>query len=563
MVEGLAPKALPARSDVGTIVLHWLMTVAVLVSLATGLRLSADAPGSWFAAALSAILPQGEIWTPHLISAIAALGCVVAYPIYRHAANLHRRTSLRKAVVLTLPTAPKVRWGAVNALLHWVLFGAILVLTVTGILLYVGQGGVVVQVHYVSALVVMGYIVVHLVGHYMYGGVGQWLRLFRPQPLRIRPGAIAKPLAVASAAGLATAAAAYLLDESVVDRLVIPAVADAPALDGDLSDAVWREAAPVTVHTNQGVNLGGSGTSTVEIRAVRDAERVYFAFRWADPNRSIKRLPLVKAEDGWRLLHEGADVADEDVYYEDKFAVTFSRTAGYGVNGSTHMGPKPLTDGPGALNQRGLHYTTDGTYMDMWQWKASRGGLLGQIDDMWFGPPVAPNPAQAAGTARYSAGYDGDAGSKFYVYNYVDEPPGGYRGPVQVKRLPADWRATMTKIGTFSLDPNENDSPDAQWWMHEAETVPYSPEADAAIPVGTVIPAVLITGTYSGSRADVTGAASWADGHWTLEATRSLATEDDLKDLPIETGLYLWVAVFDRTQTRHTRHLRPVVLDLQ
>ena len=25
--------------------------------------------------------------------------------------------------------------------------------------------------------------------------------------------------------------------------------------------------------------------------------------------------------------------------------------------------------------------------MDMWQWKASRGGQLGRVDDQYFGPP--------------------------------------------------------------------------------------------------------------------------------------------------------------------------------
>lgn len=59
-----APEKKPPRSDVGTIVLHWTLTIAILFSLATGLRLSADAETSIFAKALDPILPQGEIWTP-------------------------------------------------------------------------------------------------------------------------------------------------------------------------------------------------------------------------------------------------------------------------------------------------------------------------------------------------------------------------------------------------------------------------------------------------------------------------------------------------------------------
>jgi hypothetical protein len=121
----------------------------------------------------------------------------------------------------------------------------------------------------------------------------------------------------------------------------------------------------------------------------------------------------------------------------------------------------------------------------------------------------------------------------------------------------------MAKLGTISFDPKASDDEGSQWWMFEDETVPYDASIDATIPVGTVIPSILITGAYSGSRADVRGAAKWQDGHWSLEVVRKLRTEDTVHDLPMESGLFMWVAVFDRTQTRHTRHVRPVELKLQ
>lgn len=560
--HGAAPPP-PPRSDIGTIVLHWTLTISILFSLVTGLRLSADAEDSWFAKMLEPVLMQGDVWTPHFIAAFFVVACIVAYTLYMRLGQLQRRVSLRKTVVLTLPTAPKLRWGAINVILYWVLFGAVSVLTVTGVLLYLGWGGVVVTIHYVAALTVLGYILFHVFSHTMMGGIPQLLRLFRPQALRIRRGGIAKPFAVAGAVGAVVATGVYMGDAFTHPVLEIGRTETPPALDGDLADAAWQAATPVFVRTSQGASLGGSGESTVEIRAVRDDEKVYFAFRWEDPSRSLKRLPLIKREDGWHLLHNRADIADETAYYEDKFAVTFSRSNAWGAGGSTHMGPRPLADKPGALNDRGLHYTTDGSYMDLWQWKASRGGMLGQLDDMWLGPPLEPSAAQVARTARYSAGYDGDAGKKFYVYNYGNEPPGGFRGPVKVERLPTDWRATARKLGPIDLDVNATDAADGQWWMFEDETVPYDPAVDAEIPVGTIIPGVLIMGTYEGSRADVTGAARWEDGYWTLEAVRALRTGDDLKDLPIESGLHLWVAVFDHNQTRHTRHVRPVEIQLR
>ena len=32
--------------------------------------------------------------------------------------------------------------------------------------------------------------------------------------------------------------------------------------------------------------------------------------------------------------------------------------------------------------------------LDVWQWKASRGGMLGYVDDQHFGPPTEPKPAE-------------------------------------------------------------------------------------------------------------------------------------------------------------------------
>lgn len=548
------------RSDLGTILLHWTLAIAIVVSLLTGLRLSADAEHSVIAKAFEPILPQGEIWTWHFVAALFVLGGIFAYGTYMSMARLKRRISTKKTIVLTLPASAKLRWAAINVIAYWILFASVITLAVTGVLLYLGHGGIVVDIHFISALIVGGYIVFHVFSHYMFGGIQQLLRLFRPQPLRFFEGMQPRPFAKALAIGAVIAAAAAFADFGTRDSLVAKQVADMPKLDGQLTDAVWRDAEPVFVRTQQGSNLEG-GESTVEIRAVRTGDRIAFAFRWQDATRSLKRLPLIKREDGWHLLNNKADIADETAFYEDKFSVMFSETDGFGSAGATHMGPKPLSGKPGPLNKRGLHYTTDGSTMDVWQWKAARGGMLGQVDDMWFGTPKKPNEKQIAGLKRYSAGYDADDGKSFYIYNYKGQPPGGFRGPVEVLRLPVDYRATNAKMGDINLSVETSDGAGSQWWMFENESVPYSAEKDAEIPVGTVIPGVNIIGKYEGNRADVRGGARWEDGYWTLEAVRKLSTGNKL-DIDMKSGVYIWVAVFDHNQTRHTRHVRPVRLEL-
>jgi hypothetical protein len=131
-------------------------------------------------------------------------------------------------------------------------------------------------------------------------------------------------------------------------------------------------------------------------------------------------------------------------------------------------------------------------------------------------------------------------------------------------RLPKDLKKTVANLGKFDLDPNSGDDENGRWYMLEEESEPYTKEADAKIPVGTVLPGVLITGNYEGDRADITGASRWKDGHWTLELTRRLKTGSKFdKDFSSDQPLYMWVAVFDHVQTRHTRHARPVRIVVQ
>jgi hypothetical protein len=552
------------RSDVGTLVLHWIVAAAMVTSLVTGLRISADAPDAVISKALSPILPQGEIWTVHFLSSLILVFTTTAYILYIARGGLKRRISLKKLRVLTLPTAPKPRWGAANVALYWAFYLVLLTLTATGIALYLGFGGWVVAVHAVFAFATIGYVVAHVVTHFGYGGWQQLLRIFRPADLIPNKATRARPLLVATAIAVPATVGLAVYDVATRDVLVVGGASQAPRLDGVLDDEAWKTARPVFVRTMQGVNLGGTGESTVEVRAVRNGSKIYFAFRWDDPTRSMMRLPLQKRADGWHLVGQRADIADVIDFYEDKFAILFSRNTDFGNGGTTHMGSKPLGDKPAPLHERGYHYTTDGSILDVWQWKASRGGKLGYVDDMYFGPPMQPKPAETAGTARYQAGYTNDPGSAFYIYNYKAEPPGGYRGPVQVLRLPKDLGSTSRAMGTIDLHPEAINDDDSHWWMLEAESVPYSREADATIPVGAVIPGVLIMGQYAGDRADVRGDAKWKDGYWTLETSRELKSESRYDvDFTLEAPLYFWLSVFDHNQTRHTRHMRPVQVEIR
>ena len=81
--------------------------------------------------------------------------------------------------------------------------------------------------------------------------------------------------------------------------------------------------------------------------------------------------------------------------------------------------------------------------------------------------------------------------------------PADSDGFVKPLRLPKDLVATGNAMGLINLNPDVGESDGARWFMTEAETVPYTPELDRLIPVGTIVPGVIVSGEYSGDRADV------------------------------------------------------------
>jgi hypothetical protein len=217
------------------------------------------------------------------------------------------------------------------------------------------------------------------------------------------------------------------------------------------------------------------------------------------------------------------------------------------------------------MTGRGLHFTESGN-VDVWQWKATSGGPTGWMDDAHFGPPVDPTPMQAASIVPYKGGFAPDPGTANYRDNFTvvaDKVDGTYRSRlIAPLRLPRDVAAMAAAMGSIDLDPNHGESDGARWFMTEAETVPYSADTDAQLPIGTVIPGVIVNGEFSGDRADIRCAARWASGHWALEVARRLDTGSQY-DVPIRSGVFMRVAAFDHSQIRHTRHVRPIRIEVE
>ncbi len=539
------PTARP-RADLPTMLIHWGLVVALLLSVSTGWRIAGMTDSSGLLRWLDVLVLQGNVLRWHFVSATVLTTLVVAYIVFLWRMDLGGRLSFRWA---SLKSADRTtRWQAINKLIYWVAFALLAGAAVTGVLMYFLPGLVptnpLVRVHELLSWGFVAYMGLHVLAQLALGGLRQLLKIVSPR------AAYGLGAGIAVAAGLGGAAFAYVLDDSTQRTLTLTRATVAPTLNGDGADEAWKSATEVVVHTARGFNLVG-GEVNVHVKALHDGAKAYFLFRWPDATRSQKHIPLQKTEAGWKLLHSNYYNNDENEYYEDKFAVMLALSPIAGGN-TVRLGPKPFADKPGPSNGLGLHAATDGSLADVWHWKSVRSGAINQFDDNYFGALMDVKPG------RYTGGYGQDpktGGGFEQIFEKMPNTP-----YVKVKHLPKDLAAQQAQMGKFNPDVNVSET--GRFAMARADVVPYSAKADAAIPVGTVIPSIVYDTPFTGDRGDVSAHAQWKDGWWTLEASRVLDTGSKF-DQPIGNETYMWVSVFDHNQVRHTRHMQPLKLRLQ
>jgi hypothetical protein len=488
----------------------------------------------------------------HILATYPFLLVLVAYFVFLGRARLQTRIVLDRSRIRSLTAADhSTRWSAINVLLYWLAFMLLATITVTGLMLYYAAAILpnlpVTAIHRLATWALLIYIVLHVVAQLNKGGINQLLKILNPR------AAYGTATLITLLFTGAVGAAIYVLDGTNIKDLQVISVAQAPIIDGSAEDTIWASAVHLTVATHRAAGNSG-GEMPVTIRMVHDKEQVYALIQWPDSTRSLKHLPLVKGEDGWRMIQTGFAGGDENRFYEDALSVMI---APYGRLGTIYLGARPAEGKPGSASGRGLHYTSDGSRVDIWHWRAVRSGnsLMNQIDDSSFGPPAEPQEGK-----RYTGGYvnDPDSGGGFKDNWQPLENDDGF---VQPLRLPKD-PSRVTQITDLDLSPDVSD--EQSFWLTTAETVEYSENLDDQYAIGSVIPSVLIDRPFEGDRGDVRAVASWNDGWWTLEAARKLDTGSDY-DVPLSSDkpAYLRIAVFDHSQHRHSWHPHPIRLILQ
>jgi hypothetical protein len=588
------------KSDLGTILVHWLIVAALISAVVTGLSIAAgDNPDLWAVRYLGAVLPGEDLWFWHLSFGIALLSFLLAYVVYLKRAQLVSRVLFNASRFSAILRGSRSGWASLNVLLYWALFIAFAVEIGTGVLLFFNHGGFILTLHLHATWFFLFFLILHPLVHWLYGGNGQLLRIFQPQMrlpyrlptlvealiervqvletekaasaagTRLRAIPKAKPpqvmtvsssLAFALAAGAAVAMLSTPIEEQSRQTLKIirMSASNTPSIDGDISEAVWRRAPAVVVLTQHGSNFDG-GESRVEVRGAHDGKYAYFAFIWTDPTRSLMHMPLIKQADGWHLMRS-ASPGNETQFHEDKFAVLLAAGGQHLIGKGIHLGRQPVANAPEGATGRGLHYLAGG-YGDIWLWRASHGGLNGWIDNGHFGPPQPASAQQPSG--RYTGGFKLDPGPLPYEDNFTIGSTDSAYPLVRPLRFPKS-ASRFLNLSPLVLDRRDSDPETSSFWLSPDGSVPYSEEIDRVLPVGTMIPSIIFRPEMA-MRPDssfVVGTARWASGRWSLEMKRLLDT-GGLYDTVIKTGTLMWVSAFDHAETWHTYHVRPLELEVE
>jgi len=509
------------KRSLSWVILHSVIIILTLISLFTGLRIATLTRPEVLR--LSVLLPQGFLHNLHLVSAAGLLAVICAY-LY-----LHKHENVKR-----------FRHKSFHHVVTQFGYGVVLLSLMTGVLLYFGSNFHVQDVHYYSALAFILYVFMHGIVMFVQYGWRIFLRMFQVTKGVLSDGKIL-------AFGITIFVAIVVFFQPVTDKTLrinkIP-LSEIIEIDGVANEKIWQQALPITIFTHGGANFN-NGKTPVSVRALHNGMEAFFHISWLDDTQSLKHLPLVKTENGWRVMEDGFYNFDEQSYYEDKFAVMLSDNCESGGSKTAHLGPNPIDDKPANWHGKGYHYADDGKVRDIWHWKAVRTNNMILADDNFFGSPDIVR----SGQRRYPAGYlpDGKE-SGAYVMNWQWYSPQG----IVPKRLPKD----LSQLGKYQIADAKD------WVVPWYDFTLYDPQLDT-FPINTVAPSVLhYSNRFEGDRAHVRARGEWQDGRWHLELVRPLNTES-VNDIPIKTGICFWVSAFDHVQIAHTRHTRPARLQIE
>jgi hypothetical protein len=143
-----------------------------------------------------------------------------------------------------------------------------------------------------------------------------------------------------------------------------------------------------------------------------------------------------------------------------------------------------------------------GYFLDLWHWRANRGGPIGVADDQY----VSAIRGGDAGRSAWSTNWDGDNKRPRWMYD------------IEVTGFAAlKWDDVVA--GTLAQNSNS--------FLHPGTSADFDP--DRAWQEGDTLPRRAIR-EPAASRADIAAEGAWSDGYWNVTLSRALDTGNPLDD---------------------------------
>ena len=527
------------RFTLPTLIIHWAFVLFSGLSILSGFSIANDHRNWQTPALFDSLLISNHVFVWHTIAAIGLVVSLVLYISYIFVTNQTASVwPKRFQFKNTFQPGNKHPLSAFTNLLGLIL---LVCLSTTGVLNLLEQSfstGWIRDSHWIAALGLLLFFFIHPAQKLITWGYRILASLFQ-----IKRTPTLKQFGLIFLAAVTCLVITQYQGLLIQKHILVMAAERAPIIDGNDSDPAWA-----TPSTSIITKLGNTPeyNTEVNIKSVIQGDMIYFLLQWKDENKSLSHVPLLKTQQHWQPVEDGFSQDNEQTFYEDKLAIMIGKHPLDAMR-SIHLGANPIKGAPTPRHGRGYHYFHNENLVDVWQWKAWRTNSLFQADDNYFTQPLPPKTCDK----RYTAGYEHDPSQG-----------GGYKPNWQEYDTQQITPKRLPKGDRFILPFNQQDEISGQLraGMRWADTFVFEPHLDR-IPANHVMPSFLTKGPLQGDRASVKARGTWKDGVWTLELARLIDTGSPY-DVAFSDTTYIWVALFNHAQTRHSYHLRPLALQL-
>lgn len=320
----------------------------------------------------------------------------------------------------------------------------------------------------------------------------------------------------------------FLSAATNVAGLISKKVTSPPTIDGNASDAAWKNVPELKVQAHDGPEI--------RIKSVYTSDSLYMLISWDDETESIKKNTWTYDGAEWdrlkeQRIYEGKPTKSD----EDRLSIHWPINDS--INGFAENGCLVLCHDSGSYAKQESRMFTNSPkeFADQWHWKAARTNPIGYLDDKWLDNKVLTRAQEPDLYSRREAAHHGD-----------DKGEGGL-----------NYSDNKNADGKPKFMPKAIGQNNYFLAKEDAVLIDY---LKATFKKGDTLPGYVLA-RPKGSRGEVDAKGVWKDGHWTLEIGRKLITADKEHDVQFDNltkAYHFHLAIFDNSGSSiHTRPIEP------